>query len=527
MGMSGVSNGVRNLRRNLIRPLVALVALVAAMAALLIAYGASPVQAAGSCEATSGTTTCTFSPTGAEDTFVVPDGVSSVQVVATGAPGAVGFQGGSAGRGARVSGDLTVDPGQTLYVNVGGAPTQGGCYTFSPCVGGFNGGGRAGHYGGGGGGASDVREIPRAEAGSLASRLIVAGGGGGSAYGADNDCPGVRGGSGGDAGSDGGDGPTCRTVTGGTGGKAGGANAGGAGGSPGGGSGSLGLGGNGGGNDGGGGGGGLYGGGGGSNFNFGVVASDGVFAPGGGGGGGSSLDPDGGPTPTISTGGPSVTIIYTEPDTTAPEAPVITSPANNSFDTDGNVTLSGTAEAESTVEVFEATSSGDASKGTTQADASGNWSIALSGVPDGSHAYKAKATDTASNASAESEARTVIVDTASPLVSSVKPAEDATGIGPGTNVSASFSEAMRLGSIKPETVKLYRARSFELIPATVTYAELTNRAKLDPVADLQRGQKYRVVITTGVKDEAGNRLDQDRDPSNGHQKKVGFFTVRN
>ena len=231
---------------------------------LLLALALGPAHAAGTCTAATGTTMCTFSPTGAEDTFVVPDGVSSVHVVATGAPGAVGYNGGSAGRGARVSGDLTVDPGQTLYVNVGGAPTGvapgADCYPLSLCIGGFNGGGGAGRYGGGGGGASDVREIPRAEAGSLASRLIVAGGGGGSAYGADPDCPGVRGGSGGDAGSDGGDGDTCRTIPGGTSGKAGGANAGGAGGSPGGG-GSLGLGGNGGGQDGGGGDGGLFGGG--------------------------------------------------------------------------------------------------------------------------------------------------------------------------------------------------------------------------------------------------------------------------
>ncbi len=101
-----------------------MVALVAAMAALLIAYSASPVHAAGVCTTTAGTTTCTYSPTGAEDTFVVPAGVGTIDVVATGAPGAVGLEGGSAGRGAKVSGDLTVTPGDTLYVNVGGAPTS-------------------------------------------------------------------------------------------------------------------------------------------------------------------------------------------------------------------------------------------------------------------------------------------------------------------------------------------------------------------------------------------------------------------
>src|SRR5215210_4172452 len=142
------------------RPLVALVALVAAMAAILIAYSASPVHAAGTCTTTAGTTTCTFSPTGAEQTLDLPDGVSSIHVEATGAPGAVGALGGTAGRGATVSGDLTVTPGQLLYVNVGGAPTgRVGCANIA-CVGGFNGGGSS-LSGGGGGGASDVRTVSR------------------------------------------------------------------------------------------------------------------------------------------------------------------------------------------------------------------------------------------------------------------------------------------------------------------------------------------------------------------------------
>jgi hypothetical protein len=135
-------------------PLVALVALVAALAALLLAYsGASPAHAAGSCSTTSGTTTCTFSSTGSEDTFVVPARVSSIHVVATGAPGSGEANGGTGGRGAQVSADLTVFPGQTLYVNVEGTPTGGN--------GGFNGGGSSGSFGGGGGGASDVRTISR------------------------------------------------------------------------------------------------------------------------------------------------------------------------------------------------------------------------------------------------------------------------------------------------------------------------------------------------------------------------------
>src|SRR4029453_16200341 len=65
-------------------------------------------------------------------------------------------------------------------------------------------------------------------------------------------------------------------------------------------------------------------------------------------------------------------------DTQAPSVPAITSPADNSYEHDGNFTLSGTAEGNSTVTIFEGTTS----KGTTQTDTQGNWSKALSGVAD-------------------------------------------------------------------------------------------------------------------------------------------------
>ena len=307
--------------RTAIHPLkivAALAAFVAAMAVVLT-YTASPARAAGDCSTTAGITTCTFSPTGAEDTFLVPDEVSSVHIVATGAPGAAGYFGGSGGRGAKVeSGDLTVTAGDTLYVNVGGAPTSGGCELGVSCNGGFNGGG-AGHFGGGGGGASDVRTVSRVEAGSLSSRLIVAGGGGGGSIGTSCGLNNLPGSAGGDAGSDGSDGIGCDSTPGGGGGKAGSQSAGGLGGSPGGQNGSLGLGGDGGrradlpnfGSFGGGGGGGLYGGGGGGGP---VWAGGSSYGAAGGGGGGSNLVPAGG-SATIASDSPSVTISYATPHT--------------------------------------------------------------------------------------------------------------------------------------------------------------------------------------------------------------------
>lgn len=169
--------------------------------------------------------TCVFDAVDAQQTFVVPAGVSSVHVLAVGAPGAVGsYQPGqppgmpvtTAGRGASVGADLAVVPGSSLFVEVGGAPRAVVACPApapNPCVGGFNGGGSGGG-GGGGGGASDVRTISRVQAGSLASRVLVAGGGGGGAD--EMSCHRGRqllSGSGGDAGAPGAPGAVCPEVT--------------------------------------------------------------------------------------------------------------------------------------------------------------------------------------------------------------------------------------------------------------------------------------------------------------------------
>ena len=108
-----------------------------------------------------------FSFTGGEQTFTVPAGVTSIHVDAFGGNG--GSAGAAGGAAAEVSGDLTVTPGQVLYVEVGGTGTGTG-------AGGFNGGGSGA---GGGGGASDVRSAPRSAGLSPDDRLLVAGGGGG------------------------------------------------------------------------------------------------------------------------------------------------------------------------------------------------------------------------------------------------------------------------------------------------------------------------------------------------------------
>lgn len=131
-----------------------------------------------------GQTTQTFNFTGSEQIYIVPNGVTSITVEAYGAQGADGSNGLAAGGlGGYTSGTLSVTPGQTIYIYVGG---QGNT---------FNGGALGGSAGSGnGGGASDIR----IGGNTLADRVMVAGGGGGGGgVGCEATWPGGAGGVGG------------------------------------------------------------------------------------------------------------------------------------------------------------------------------------------------------------------------------------------------------------------------------------------------------------------------------------------
>ena len=133
--------------------------------AVLAGSATSLLAAAGAHAAE--TVTARFTFTGAEQAFVVPAGVTTLAVRAVGGTGKGG------GAPAEAKGNISVTPGQSLYVEVGGSPTGR--------AGGFNGGGQGGNStAGGGGGASDVRTVARASSGTLTSRLIVAGASGGA-----------------------------------------------------------------------------------------------------------------------------------------------------------------------------------------------------------------------------------------------------------------------------------------------------------------------------------------------------------
>ena len=103
-------------------------------------------------------------------------------------------------------------------------------------------------------------------------------------------------------------------------------------------------------------------------------------------------------------------------DTTAPVAPSIASFSTDSgvvgdgITNDNTLTLTGTAEANSTVKVFD----GATLLGSATANGTGAWSYTTAALADGAHSLTATATDAAGNTGVASAALGVTIDTTVP-----------------------------------------------------------------------------------------------------------------
>jgi Bacterial Ig-like domain len=93
-------------------------------------------------------------------------------------------------------------------------------------------------------------------------------------------------------------------------------------------------------------------------------------------------------------------------------------------------------------------------------------------------------------------------DTTAPPITATSPADGATGVAVGSNVTATFSEAMDAGTV-PGAFTLTAGGS--AVSAAVTYDPQANRATLDPAADLVPGTTYTARVS-GAKDSAGNTV---------------------
>ena len=105
-------------------------------------------------------------------------------------------------------------------------------------------------------------------------------------------------------------------------------------------------------------------------------------------------------------------------------------------------------------------------------------------------------------------------DTTAPTVSSVAPTDGSATVALDANVEANFSEAMDASTITDASFTLTPGGSGATpVAAAVSYDPTTNRATLNPNAQLQAGKTYSAKVkggSAGVKDSAGNPLAADK-----------------
>ncbi len=201
--------------------------------------------------------------------------------------------------------------------------------------------------------------------------------------------------------------------------------------------------------------------------------------------------------PSIISADSIMAIDLTPLDVTAPAAPIWTNPTGSVYNTSGNVVLAGTAEADSSVEIFD----GATSKGSVTA-VGGNWTMTIANVTNGAHVYTAKAKDDAGNVSVASASRTVTVDTVAPTVTVTSPLGGATSVAVADNITATFSEAMDPLSVNDAAFQVSAAGV--PVAGVVTYGSLV--ATFNPTTDLAANTLYTAALDATVNDVAGVAL---------------------
>jgi hypothetical protein len=171
---------------------------------------------------------------------------------------------------------------------------------------------------------------------------------------------------------------------------------------------------------------------------------------------------------------------------------------------------------------------------------------AYTGVSVGDHTFRVRATDASGNTdpTPASAFWTVVEATAAPDATAPKvdtlKATSLTGSGAprrATDFEATFSEKMDASTLNTTTFKLFKCSSTTSTTCTTQITDAPVKAGADGLSAtlnpfggtattlLQAKTKYKVVVTTGAKDAAGNALDQDPSTT-GNQQKVAYFTTR-
>ena len=97
-------------------------------------------------------------------------------------------------------------------------------------------------------------------------------------------------------------------------------------------------------------------------------------------------------------------------------------------------------------------------------------------------------------------------DVTGPTLVGRSPAPGSNGNSTGTNVVATFSEAMNPATVTSASFSLVAAGTTAAVPATITSNAARTAFTLDPSSALARNKNYTVQVTTAVRDAAGNPM---------------------
>ena len=116
-------------------------------------------------------------------------------------------------------------------------------------------------------------------------------------------------------------------------------------------------------------------------------------------------------------------------------------------------------------------------------------------------------------------------DTTAPTVSSISSTDSQTGVSISENISVTFSEAMDTASVTTNTSDTSCSGSFQLSSDTFsTCVQMSSSPSssnsdktftVDPSSNLSYATSYKIRVTTGVKDSAGNVLGSQYETSTG------------
>src|SRR5206468_7927349 len=97
-------------------------------------------------------------------------------------------------------------------------------------------------------------------------------------------------------------------------------------------------------------------------------------------------------------------------------------------------------------------------------------------------------------------------DTAPPTVTTVTPANNATGVAIGSAIVWTFSEALALSTVIPANIFVVADASGSPVAGSLSINAGRTQVTFTPSAPLTATTDYRAVVTTGIKDLGGNAL---------------------